>query len=614
MLAFGLGSKRGFRVIVVVSDLHLQHTTEDVIRRREGDGVTECGVRRNVTAGALRLLFAEVAENVARSGAARVELVLAGDIFELHRSPAWFFGGSGLRPFTSADQAPSELEAKVMAILSAIGAENRGFFELLGQVVKTGSCSYDDAGGTLSIGAPIRVHYIPGNHDRLANGWPQVRAWVRELLCIEGTATAPFPHVLDFSDGYGVRVRHGHEYEPANFGGSWRPGSEPARSDYAAPTLGDYATIDLAARLAVSFRAHYARELRQPGLAGELYRKLYLSLTEFDDVRPASALPGYLADAVGNVGTVGFAILRPILRGAFDTARADDFFIEQARRLGIGKYFEGPLGELFDQAIRNLSPAWLPRLMAAMAQESETAEPPATWAAREAGVVDGDVQVVIAGHTHKPGHVALPAPGAAACFIDSGTWRTRIDEGVGGAFGRLRSYTMVFCYHPSERRGDEQRRFETWTGHLTGDTYGPYSTSRDAGASEVVDVVFTELHVGKVDEGDTADGAELTLFFGVDAVGLSLSRSGVHDGDRIELDAGVYRVRADSALDGELWCWGVERDLGDSALDRDDPLPWAIDFLSRQANGRSFVRGRSGELLAVNARGSQLRLSYRVAP
>lgn len=598
-------------MIVVVSDLHLQHTTQDVIRRREGDGVMECGVRRNVTAGALRLLFAEVAENVARSGALQVELVLAGDIFELHRSPAWFFGGSALRPFTSTDQAPAELEAKVTAILSAIVAENRAFFELLAQVVSTGSCG-DDVGGMLSIGAPIRVHYIPGNHDRLANGWPRLRSRVRELLCIEGNATAPFPHVLDFGEGYGVKIRHGHEYEPSNFGGSWRPGGEPEPSNYAAPTLGDYATIDLAARLAVSFRARYARELRQPGLAGELYRKLYLSLTEFDDVRPASALPGYLADAVGNVGTEGFAILRPILRGAFDAARGDAFFIEQARRLGISKYFEGPLGELFDQAIRNLSPAWLPKLMAAMARESETAEAPASWAAREAGVVDGHVQVVIAGHTHKPGHVALPAPGEAACFIDSGTWRTRIDEGIGGAFGRLRSYTMVFCYHASERRGDEQRRFETWTGHLTGDTYGPYSTSRDASSSEVVDVVFTELHVGKVDEGDTADGAELTVFFGVDAAGLSLSRSGVRDGDRIGLDPNLHRVCADSALDGELWCWGVERDLGDSVLDRDDPLPWAVDFLPREPGARAFARGTSGELLAVNARGSELRLSYRV--
>lgn len=598
-------------MIVVISDLHLQHTTEDVIRRREGDGVTECGVRRNVTAGALRLLFAEIAENVARSRALQVELVLAGDIFELHRSPAWFFGGSGLRPFTSTDQAAAELEARVDAILSAIVAENRGFFELLAQVVRTGSCPHDE-GGILSIGAPIRVHYVPGNHDRLANGWPRLRARVRALLCIDGAATAPFPHVLDFGEGYGVRIRHGHEYEPSNFGGPWQPGSEPEPSDYAAATLGDYATIDLAARLAVSFRARYARELREPGLGGELYRKLYLALTEFDDVRPASALPGYLADAVGNVGAVGFDILRPLLRGAFDTARADAFFMAQARRLGIGKYFEGPLGELFDQAIRNLSPAWMPKLMAVMAQQSEMAEPPATWAAREAGVIDGDVQVIIAGHTHKPGHVALPAPGEAACFIDSGTWRTRIDEGIGGAFGRLRSYTMVFCYHTSERRGDEQRRFETWTGHLTGDTYGPYSTSHGASASELVEVVFTELHVGKVDEGDTTDGAELSLFFGVDAAGLSLSRSGVRDGDRIDLDPELHRVSADSALDGELWCWGVERDLGDSALDRDDPLPWAIDFMPRRAGGRSFVRSTSGELVAVSARGSQLRLSYRV--
>lgn len=598
-------------MIVVISDLHLQHTSADGLRRREGESVIECGVKRNVSAGALHLLLAEIAENVTRSGARQVELVLAGDIFELHRSPAWFYAGSQVRPFTSAARAPAELEAKVRAILEHVAEENRGFFEVLARAVKTGVWSWDGS-SELSLGAPLRVHFVPGNHDRLANGWPALRARVRELLCIEGEPTAPFPHVLDWADGYGAKVRHGHEYEASNFGGAFAPGSEPQASDYAEPALGDYATIDIATRLAVSFRARYARELRQPGATGELYRKLYLSLTEFDDVRPASALPGYLADAVGDVGPVGFAILRPILRGAFEEARTDAFFTEQARRLGIGKYFEGPLAELLDQAIRNLSPEWLPKLIAAMARESGDAPAPASFAAREAGVCDGGMQVVIAGHTHKPDHVALPAPGQAACFIDSGTWRTRIDEGVGGAFGRLRSYTMVFCYHESERRGGEQRRFETWTGHLTGDTYGPYSVAQAGGPSESVDVVFTELQVGKIDEGGTPDGAELVLHFGVDAQALRLRQDGVHDGDRISLDPELHRVRADSALDGELWCWGVERDLGDAPLDRDDPLPWAVDFLARQPGARSFARGTSGELLARNARGSWLRLAYRV--
>jgi UDP-2,3-diacylglucosamine pyrophosphatase LpxH len=599
-------------MIVLVSDLHLQHTSKDAIRWRDGEHLIECGVKRNVSAGALNLLLAEVAENVARCEVRQVELVLAGDIFELHRTPAWFLGGRGLRPFTSAAQAPAELEGQVRDILEAVVDDNQGFFETLASSLRTGTYSYQGS-VRIPIGAPVRVHYLPGNHDRLANGWPQLRARVRELLCIPGEPTAPFPHVLDWSERYGVKIRHGHEYEPSNFGGQFVPGSEPSAADYAAPALGDYATIDMVMRLAVSFRAHYAKELRTPGPPGDLYRNLYLSLTEFDDVRPATALPGYLAAAVGSVGPLGFRVLRPILRGAFESARSDPFFLAQARPLGVAKYFEGAFGELFDQAIRNLSPEWLPKLLAAMAKEPDAKNAPAEWAAQEAGLADGSVQVMIAGHTHKPDHVALPAAGEAAFFIDSGTWRTRIDEGVGGAFGRLRAYTMVFCYQESERHAGEQRRFETWTGHLKGDTYGPYSTLLAPAPAEPATIVFTELLVEQVDEGKTANGAELAFHFGVDDQALSLLQDGVHDGDRLTLDPERYRVIADGALDGELWCWGLERDRGDSLLDRDDPLPWAVDFLPRTAGSRSFLRGTSGELCARSVRGMSLRLVYQVS-
>src|SRR5512138_2706811 len=100
-------------MIVIVSDLHLQHTSNDVIRRRAAAGVLECGVRRNVDASALRLLFDEIAASVRSCGAESVDLVLAGDILEIHRTPAWFFGGSPLRPTVDSAAASAELEQKV---------------------------------------------------------------------------------------------------------------------------------------------------------------------------------------------------------------------------------------------------------------------------------------------------------------------------------------------------------------------------------------------------------------------------------------------------------------------------------------------------------------------
>ena len=85
-------------MIVVISDLHLQHTSLDVVRRDEGGKVLETRIARNVGAGALALLFSELVENAQRCSAKEVHLVFAGDIFELHRTPLWLLGGELLRP------------------------------------------------------------------------------------------------------------------------------------------------------------------------------------------------------------------------------------------------------------------------------------------------------------------------------------------------------------------------------------------------------------------------------------------------------------------------------------------------------------------------------------
>jgi hypothetical protein len=227
----------------------------------------------------------------------------------------------------------------------------------------------------------------------------------------------------------------------------------------------------------------------------------------------------------------------------------------------------------------------------------------------------GAIQLIVAGHTHEPGHVALrglsSGPlGEPAYFLDCGTWRTRIDAGIAGAFGRLRSYTMVFCYHDTERRERGGRRFESWTGHMQSGDYGA-KLARDVTPARRLPrqrVRFVECRIQHVDEGQTADGGELALSFGVDGESLELSFEGVHDGASLRFPSDAA-LSADPALDGEVWCYGVERDLGDSALDRDDPMPWAVSFLPR-VNGLpagAFAEGPF-ELRAVDNRGNAFTL------
>ena len=85
-------------MIVVISDLHLQHTALDSIRRDEAGKVLETRSCTSVEAGALSLLFAEIVANASGVGATEVHLVFAGDIFELHRTPLWLLAGERCGP------------------------------------------------------------------------------------------------------------------------------------------------------------------------------------------------------------------------------------------------------------------------------------------------------------------------------------------------------------------------------------------------------------------------------------------------------------------------------------------------------------------------------------
>jgi UDP-2,3-diacylglucosamine pyrophosphatase LpxH len=626
-------------MIVVISDLHLQHTAQDLLSRSEGGKILATRVVRNVGAGALSLLFSEITRNAERTGAKEVNLVLAGDIFEMHRTPRWLLGGEALRPTLAPAASSTALEAKVLSILAAIEHDNAAFLETLARFIRTGE--HVHRGHTRTLGAvAVRVHYIPGNHDRLLGVWPSTRRRVRELLGVVGpggNAEAPFPHVLDWNRaaGYGVRIRHGHEYDPTNFSAPFDPAAPPSAETYERPALGDFVTVDLSTRLAVAFRAHYARELRLPGAPGEGYRRIYLALTEFDDVRPQSRLVQYLTDAVAANESRAFSILRPVLRDALETAMADSFFVSEAQRLGLGRYFRGPVAKLFDDALKTLSGETVGALVSVIDEfrRVRTGTGPALVARLEPGLATGEFETVIAGHTHEPDHVAMPgrvavlgtAPSpsrsagggtegdaaAVAYFLDSGTWRTRIDAGVGGAFGRLRGYTMVFCYHDTELNPGESRRFETWTGHLRGEEYGPrFSTDVTPAVRLPVQTVrFLECRVQHVDEGETPNGAELVLHFGVDGASLSAKFAGVKDGAVLELGE-ASTLSADPALDGEVWCYGIEEDT-DSIVDRDDPMPWAVDFLPREAPGAPFVPGRR-EARAADNRGNAFTVVYEV--
>lgn len=623
-------------MLAIVSDLHFQHTSEDVLRFRSGEEVHELRIDRNLTADAIGRLCEVIDESVRRRGGRELEVVFAGDIFELHRTPVWLSGDlPELRPTAApGPDTPGEpLRDRIHRVLDLIEAECGECFSAWAEFARHGR--YRRGKEVRSLPPHVRVvaHYLPGNHDRLANAWPSVRARVRGLLAIDGEPPgAPFPHLLERplgdGSGYGVRVRHGHEYDPWNFGRDVTQGAALGASEeaYLLPSFGDFLTVDVATRLAVGFRARYARELRSPDLRGQAMRRLYAALTEFDDVRPFTLLMSYLTQAFGQGDEETFETLRPLLRDIAAAAAADPFFRSECERLELPNLLLSVLGQALESAPLGLLGRAV-ELAARLAGRPEALElgagaPPAEVACFEPGLGEGDIDCIVAGHTHWPDQVPLPSKRRSALegrtreeglfFLDSGTWRTTVRSGAGRCFGRLRTCTVVLAYNEAERRGggdaQEGRRFETWTGHLATGAVGPRLVKRQRSGLALQRLAFTRLEVLELDEGRAHDGAELRAWCGVDDQARELRLDGLRSGESQPLDF-LPTLPLEPDLDGELWFHGVEADLGTFPLDRDDLLPWASLRLRRE--GDRFAPGE-GRLWIQRARSTRMALWYRV--
>lgn len=624
-------------MLAIISDLHLQHTSQDGVRYRDGDGkVRHLTIDRNVSVRALQRFCKMLDERARRCGANRVELILAGDIFEIHRSPRWFETEEGrLRPYAVPEEdAPEKtpLQGKTEQILEDIRADNEAFLRELEEFVRHGRYHFTSDPGDADAAAseaeperlvnregkriPVWAHYIPGNHDRLVNGWESTRQTVREWVGMRKGKMA-FDHVLDSTldhdpDSYGTRVRHGHEYHAVNFAGPVKDGASlsAGQSTYLRPCLGDYATTDVATRLALAFRVHNAVTLREAGERGGRCRAMYAKLTEFDDVRPVSELGDYLLVEAQGAGEEEAGWLLPALRDVCAAARASEFVGREVARLRLAWGLADEAVSVVDP-ILGATPAWglypLIRAVTWLVSRTKDGDRPVEFAVKEPGL-GKSFGLVVAGHTHYPTVVPMEAVGPRhdGFFADTGTWRTLVPHGA-GRFGHLRAYTMVFVYSERESRpsGIGDRRFETWTGHLAprGLTCRQEAEERCAEPRKQ-EVVFTELEVKSIPEDGVwfAKGAELKLHFGVDGQACPAWRQKVRSGKSYSIEDS--RVELDQELDGELWSHAAEADV---ALD--DVLPWSLARLPREEDG-NFVEGPG--TLTMCDETTHMKLRYEV--
>ena len=444
-------------MIVVLSDLHFKELNSTLI---PGMGPHPSP---NLPPRLYRKFINRLAEEARRNNAKRMDLVLAGDIFELVRTALWYDGEH--RPYISNRDVDPVAEAKIIGLLDAIAADP-DVAETLEIFRSVMSGEFRGLAGV----EEVTLHYLPGNHDRLANATSAIRQKVRALLGLPGVGD-PFPHYLLFSDP-AVLIRHGHEYDRINFSEDLRGAGkeedviplELPEEQYDEPCIGDFVANNVAARFPHLFREIHGKEqIVQQEEPSIVYRRLL----EFDDLRPQSALYQFLLALPGVSQKTVWKLLAPVFKTLLDEMRESDFFNKALKQLDEPWKFESI--DVLQFFLLTKSWKWMgvrptfARIAASKAFGHQEKMATASFAAREELVLEGKVRFVVAGHTHRPDIELIRVDDMGPyLFVDTGTWCTRIlSTPDRSGFFPTKAMSFVTIYGSEEDKGTLESKLES---------------------------------------------------------------------------------------------------------------------------------------------------------
>jgi UDP-2,3-diacylglucosamine pyrophosphatase LpxH len=452
-------------MLVVVSDMHLADGSA-------GEHNLEPQVYHDLL-DQLATAHAKVREFNPHS---RVEIVYAGNIFELRRTHFWFeqgdhkpwrhFGVAQGAALAKPPQSPEYLQRAVQLFTRIMTHANVSPIKgILGDKLA------DRFGGI----EPIRA-YLPGDADRLINMSEDLRARVIDFLGLDlgreqGWDPAQrFPNT--WLDPYhGAFIRHGHEWDVYSFEGGLSSGGVSRPEDYDNIPMSDLITTELFARLT------YEASVLQGGAEApaELVAEFNRKLQQIDNVRPVSALVRWLAQHFEN--PVEKRLLGTCIERALNNFKNQEYVSWWLSFAGHDK-----LWTPFDEADRiewlleGLKHLWMGKIDVALSVYDKFAsyDPYARYvehAATEPALTQADspVHYVVYGHTHHAEHVPLGMIGNGpnrrmAHYVNTGSLRpTHTVTRDGKDFFVSETLDFAIFYRADEKPGAIAPSFELRT-------------------------------------------------------------------------------------------------------------------------------------------------------
>ncbi len=448
-------------MLAVLSDLHFSEA--------QSTKIGDLTFNKNLQAEIYQSYLTELNQIAVANQIKKVELVLAGDIFEITRSEIWLAGPH--RPYRDNNEIMpgSPWENNVLKILDAISVEDNVKETL--ELFRTIQDHFD---------VEVELHYLLGNHDRLVNATPDTRIKARSLFNLTG-GDIPFDHQYIFRDHTGKSfclVRHGHEYDPMNFAVDTHVlkviPTEFLESDYGKTTLGDITTVEFGAALPWYFVEHYGEYeiINNPVLMA-----LYERLMAFDDVRPTTALLSYLFSTPGVHKKQTWEYMKPCFKQVINALADNDQFMTEIEKAASLKGSQRLLleGILNSDLLKKGVPYWMVKQLMKRVSKTIKLNSQVKWAKREALIQDPltGCKCVISGHTHFPEVSLMSAKkGDERYYINTGTWRNVVPATRDfKEFGRLSANTKVILFRPLENETMEGS--PNWSFHyMSGFSYG----------------------------------------------------------------------------------------------------------------------------------------------
>ncbi len=454
-------------MLILMSDLHLAESQSNQLGDRR--------FSHNLPAMVYRSYFNEIGSIIQENSIPYVDLVLAGDIFEITRSSLWL--KDDLRPYVNNAEVfeNSLLEARIMEVMGEITADER-----VAETLKIIRSLEED------FQVPVRLHYLPGNHDRLINATPKIRRQAKTALGLS-INDSPFANqYIHYVQGLArILVRHGHEYDRSNFAENLETWERIPlfidKSLYAEPVLGDIVTLEVAQKLPHLFKEYYSADTI---LALEQLLVLYQRLIDFDNVRPAEALMNFLFSTPGLSQRQVWEFIEPVFIKALDEIAKNAAVSEKILKLGnLAGITATWLDMLMDTRLwRHGIPFWvIEKVLDALSGRTKIAS--SLYLIKNEECLQpgkSTIDCIVSGHTHNPLVELVKVYGGKQKYaLNTGTFRNVITTTPElDQFGRLRSRARILIFEKGETN-PEYTRETGWSFDFTA-KYG-YGTEPEFG-------------------------------------------------------------------------------------------------------------------------------------